>query len=284
GQRGRCEMTRAAPLVFKRSSQPHFKTVPSYWGPRLRSTLNHSGSFTMKVVIINYTGTVGKTTIAANLLSPRMDGAPIYAIESINETAENLGLDVEKLRGNKFRELFKRLMLEDQAIIDVGASNVEDFMANLESFEEAHDEIDYYVIPITSGTKEQKETVSMIGTLAAMGIPASKIRLVFNRVKRDVNTEFSIIISYHDRTQLFWINPQCSIFETELFDALSVKRISLNALMADDTDYKAMLKDKSASIQDRELWSDMYGLKLLAKGVNRKLDVVFTELFREEAH
>lgn len=236
----------------------------------------------MKVVIINYTGTVGKTTIAANLLSPRMDGAPIYAIESINETAENLGLDVEKLRGNKFRELFKRLMLEDQAIIDVGASNVEDFMANLESFEEAHDEIDYYVIPITSGTKEQKETVSMIGTLAAMGIPASKIRLVFNRVKRDVNTEFSIIISYHDRTQLFWINPQCSIFETELFDALSVKRISLNALMADDTDYKAMLKDKSASIQDRELWSDMYGLKLLAKGVNRKLDVVFTELFREE--
>ncbi|PYD08078.1 plasmid stability protein StbB, partial [Pseudomonas syringae pv. pisi] len=235
-------------------------------------------------VIINYTGTVGKTTIAANLLSPRMDGAPIYAIESINETAENLGLDVEKLRGNKFRELFKRLMLEDQAIIDVGASNVEDFMANLESFEEAHDEIDYYVIPITSGTKEQKETVSMIGTLAAMGIPASKIRLVFNRVKRDVNTEFSIIISYHDRTQLFWINPQCSIFETELFDALSVKRISLNALMADDTDYKAMLKDKSASIQDRELWSDMYGLKLLAKGVNRKLDVVFTELFREEAH
>ncbi|AZG89308.1 plasmid stability protein StbB (plasmid) [Pseudomonas syringae pv. pisi str. PP1] len=238
----------------------------------------------MKVVIINYTGTVGKTTIAANLLSPRMDGAPIYAIESINETAENLGLDVEKLRGNKFRELFKRLMLEDQAIIDVGASNVEDFMANLESFEEAHDEIDYYVIPITSGTKEQKETVSMIGTLAAMGIPASKIRLVFNRVKRDVNTEFSIIISYHDRTQLFWINPQCSIFETELFDALSVKRISLNALMADDTDYKAMLKDKSASIQDRELWSDMYGLKLLAKGVNRKLDVVFTELFREEAH
>ncbi|PYD23842.1 plasmid stability protein StbB, partial [Pseudomonas syringae pv. pisi] len=28
----------------------------------------------MKVVIINYTGTVGKTTIAANLLSPRMDG------------------------------------------------------------------------------------------------------------------------------------------------------------------------------------------------------------------
>ncbi|AXH60443.1 plasmid stability protein StbB (plasmid) [Pseudomonas amygdali pv. lachrymans] len=237
----------------------------------------------MKVVIINYTGTVGKTTIAANLLSPRMDGAPIYAIESINETAENLGMDVEKLRGNKFRELFQKLMLEDNAIIDVGASNVEDFMSNLEGFEEAHDEIDYYVVPVTSGTKEQTETATLIGTLAAMGIPAHKIRLVFNRVKSDVGSEFSIIISYHDRTQSFWINTQCSIFETELFDALSVKRISLNALMADETDYKTLLKDKSASMEDREVWSDFYGLKLLAKGVNRKLDVVFTELFREEA-
>ncbi|MGN9404714.1 hypothetical protein ACTMQQ_28730 [Pseudomonas syringae pv. aptata] len=86
-----------------------------------------------------------------------MDGAPIYAIESINETAENLGLDVEKLRGNKFRELFKRLMLEDQAIIDVGASNVEDFMANLGgALRRRMMKLTTTLIPVTSGTKEQK--------------------------------------------------------------------------------------------------------------------------------
>ncbi|KPW75336.1 Stability protein [Pseudomonas cannabina] len=247
--------------------------------PRLRSTLNHSGSFIMKVVIINYTGTVGKTTIAANLLSPRMDGAPIYAIESINETAENLGLDVEKLRGNKFRELFKRLMLEDNAIIDVGASNVEDFMSNLEGFEEAHEEIDYYIVPVTSGTKEQKETVSMIGSLASMGVPSDKIRVVFNRVKRDVQAEFPIITAYHERASAFRINYQCAIFESELFDALSINRLSMKSLMEDETDYKTLLKDKNASVQDRNRWSDMYGLKLLCKGVNRKLDSVFAELF-----
>ncbi|PAB30444.1 StbB family protein [Pseudomonas savastanoi] len=233
----------------------------------------------MKVVIINYTGTVGKTTIAANLLSPRMDGAPIYAIESINETAENLGLDVEKLRGNKFRELFKRLMLEDNAIIDVGASNVEDFMSNLEGFEEAHEEIDYYIVPVTSGTKEQKETVSMIGSLASMGVPSDKIRVVFNRVKRDVQAEFPIITAYHERASAFRINYQCAIFESELFDALSINRLSMKSLMEDETDYKTLLKDKDASVQDRNRWSDMYGLKLLCKGVNRKLDSVFAELF-----
>lgn len=233
----------------------------------------------MKVVVINYTGTVGKTTVAANLLSPRMSGAPIYAIESINETAETLGLDVEKLRGNKFRELFKKLMLEDQAIIDVGASNVEDFMANLEDFDDAHEEIDYYIVPVTSGTKEQKETITMIGSLAAMGVPAEKIRVVFNRVKVDVDSEFPIVVAYNERAQSFWINRRCAIFETELFNALAIKRLSLQTLMADETDYKTLLKDKSASPEDRDRMSDMYGLKLLCKGVNRKLDAVFQELF-----
>lgn len=233
----------------------------------------------MKNVMINYTGTVGKTTIAANLLSPRMQGSSIYAIESVNETAESLGLDVEKLRGNKFRELFKRIMLEDQAIIDVGASNVEEFMANLEDFDEAHEEISYYIIPVTSGTKEQKETVSMIGSLAAMGVSAEKIRVVFNRVKRDVQSEFPIIAAYYSQAKNFTLNYECAIFETELFDALSIHRISMKNLMDDQTDYKALLKNKDASVQDREHWSDMYGLKLLCKGVNRKLDQVFATLF-----
>ncbi|PIN58577.1 plasmid stability protein StbB, partial [Pseudomonas syringae pv. actinidiae] len=45
------------------------------------------------------------------------------------------------------------------------------------------------------------------------------------------------------------------------------------------TDYKTLLKNKDASAQERDRWSDMYGLKLLCKGVNRKLDGVFAALF-----
>lgn len=234
-----------------------------------------------KFVMINYTGTVGKTTLTANLLSPRMPDAPIIAIESINETAETLGLDVEKLRGDQFKALFHRLMLEDQAIVDVGASNVEDFMSNLEDFEDAHEEIDYYVIPVTSGTKEQQETMTMISSLVALGIPANKIRVIFNRVKRDVASEFSIIKAYHAVSNSFWLHDDCAVYETELFNALAIKRLSLQALMADEVDYKTLLKNKEASVAQRTAWSDMYGLKLLCNGVNRKLDVVFSILISE---
>ena len=170
-------------------------------------------------------------------------------------------------------------MLADSAIIDVGASNVEDFMVNLEGFEEAHEDIDYYIIPVTSGTKEQIESVRMIESLTAIGIPFEKIKVLFNRVQRDVESEFPIIQNFHGQNKTFSLNNRCAIYETELFDALSIRRMSLQGLMADGIDYKTLLKDKTADAEDRARWSDMYGLKLLCKGVNRKLDAVYDALF-----
>lgn len=234
----------------------------------------------MKVAIINYTGTVGKTTVAAHLLSPRMNNAPIYAIESINETAEGLGVDVEKMKGNKFRELFKKIMLEDDAIIDVGASNIEEFMNNLVKFDDSHEEIDYFIVPITSGTKEQKESIAMLNALSAIGIQPEKIRVIFNRVDSDVADEFPFIVAYHKKTKSFIANQECAIFENELFDALSVKGITVDALINDETDYKSLLKTNiDASEKERNNWADMFGLKLLSKSVKRNLDHVYSELF-----
>ncbi|MCA4079445.1 StdB protein, partial [Pseudomonas kurunegalensis] len=46
----------------------------------------------MKRAILNYSGSIGKTTIAAHLLYPRMPGAAFFAIESINQSALDLGI------------------------------------------------------------------------------------------------------------------------------------------------------------------------------------------------
>ncbi|WP_313554094.1 StbB family protein [Atlantibacter hermannii] len=234
----------------------------------------------MKVAILNYTGTVGKTTVAAHLLSPRMNDAKIFAIESINETAEGLGIDVDKMNGDKFRELFKKIMLEDDAIVDIGASNIEDFMNNMIKFDDSHEEFDNFIIPVTSGTKEQKETIQMLDTLASIGIPAEKIRVVFNRVESDVDDEFPFIIARYKKEKSFVLNKECAIFENELFDALAVKGLTVDALLADTTDYKSLLKNnKDASAKDRNTWADMFGLKALAKGVKRNLDDVYANIF-----
>ena len=232
----------------------------------------------MKVAILNYTGTVGKTTIAAHLLSPRLNNAPIFAVETINETAEGLGMDVNKIRGEKFRELFTKLIKLDDAIIDVGASNVEAFLDGVVKMEDSHLEIDYFIVPVTPGTKEQKETISLIGTLADMGISPEKIRVVFNRVEGDVHEEFPYVVAYAKKEKTCIANPEAAIFENELFDALGVKKLTLAALLADETDYKALLRNKDASEKDRNNWAELHGLKLLARGMNRNLDAVFAVL------
>lgn len=237
----------------------------------------------MKIAILNYTGTIGKTTMAAHLFSPRMNNASVYAIESINETAEGLGIDVEKMNGDKFRGLFKKIMLEDDAIIDIGASNIEDFMNNMTKYEDSHEEIDIFIVPVTSGVKEQKETISMLNALSDTGIPPEKIKVVFNRVDSDVESEFELIFKWHNTSNIFTLNKKCAIFENELFDALSIKGLTVSAILADETDYKSLLKNNpDASDKERNQWADMFTLKLLAKSVKKNLDTVYNNLFDKE--
>jgi len=234
----------------------------------------------MKIVVLNYTGTVGKTTIAAQFLSPRMNEAPIIAIETINETAAGLGMEVEQYKGQKFRELFKTLFSMDDAIIDVGSSNVEAFLDGMVKFDESHLEFDYFIVPVTIGTKEQKETMSMINTLSDIGIPAEKIRIIFNRVESDVNEEFEYVVRFVKAEKKAKMHENSAIFESELFDALSVKKMTLQSILNDQTDYKALrIQNPDATSKEKNHWADMHGLKALARSVNKNLDSVYQNLF-----
>lgn len=239
----------------------------------------------MKIAVLNYTGTVGKTTIAAHLLAPRMNNAQIFAIETVNETAEGLGMDVEKIRGAKFRDLFKRLVVADDAIVDVGASNVEEFLQGLVKFEDSHLEFDYFVVPTTSGSKEQKETMSMLHMLAQCGIAQNKIRLIFNRVDRDVDDEFGPLLNFVKKQRVCTVDTKAAIFENELFDMLSSKKTSMQAVLADEADYKALARQvtKEGDTKKAALYSDLHVMRSLARTVSRNLDDVYEALFAPQA-
>lgn len=101
----------------------------------------------------------GKSTIAAHACSPRMPGASFFAVETVNETAGGLGVEVEKIDGERFSVLYKKLLAADGAIIDVGASNAEEFLDGLVKFDGVQAEIDRFVIPVVPGTREFKEAI-----------------------------------------------------------------------------------------------------------------------------
>jgi hypothetical protein len=238
----------------------------------------------MKVVVINFTGSVGKTMVSSQILARNMPGVVLIAIESINETAEEgYGIDVEKMVGEKFMQFYRQVMLLDDAIVDVGASNVVSFLEGFVKFADAQKEFDAFLIPTTSGTKEQKETIAMIETLAGLGIEPSRIKVICNRVKEDVEEEFAALFAYADQTGKCILSPESAIYETELLDLLHMRKIGLEDLLKDSTDYRTLARSigPGADTKQRDAYTAMHVMKALSTGVCRNFDTVFNCLFPE---
>ena len=235
----------------------------------------------MRVTVINYCGTVGKTTVASHLLAPRIPNAAIYAVESVNETAAGLGLEVEQTRAERFGDLYKRLMVSESAIVDVGASNAEEFIERMMKFDGSHLEFDYFVVPVTSGAKEQKETIKTLQALAAVGAMRDRIRVLFNRVATDVSEEFPAVLGFAKESSSFVANPEAAIHENEVFDLLTTKRTTIASVLADNTDYRSLLTtlDREKEAEKVSHYTDMHVIKALARGVDRQLDAAFRALF-----
>jgi hypothetical protein len=117
----------------------------------------------MKIAVINFSGNVGKTTIARHLLLPRIPGAELIAIESINADENH---DGQSLRGRQFGELQEYMQTVDSVIVDIGASNVEDLMALMRRYRGSHEDFDCFVVPTVAAQKQQQDTMATLIELA----------------------------------------------------------------------------------------------------------------------
>ncbi len=235
----------------------------------------------MKVAVMNFSGNVGKTTVSGHLLKPRMNGAPIFSIESINAGADADGLEVEKMKGKKFGALVDEIMPLDTAIIDIGASNVEDFLKLMQQYAGSHEEFDFFVIPVVKEKKVQADTVNTIRALQKLGIEKKKIRLVFNKVETDepVTDDFAALFGLAESEKSFSIRPEAVIYSNEVFERLKAVGKSLGDITADETDYRARLRETKDE-DEKENCVRMVALKRLAITANKNLDDVFKALFK----
>lgn len=236
----------------------------------------------MKVAVLNYSGSVGKTIVASHLLAPRMNHAPIFAVETTNETAADLGLDIDQLRGEQFGKLFRDLLRLHDAIVDVGASNIEDFLSAMTRYEGAYEEIDFFVLPVIGTGKAQRETIKTITALSNLGVASDRIRVLFNRVESDVEEEFLPVLTYAKKTEAFVANPQALIYENEVFELLADARTSIADVLADQTDYRSLLRQADPSDPARiNHLTNRHALRALAKPVDRQLNTAFAALFED---
>jgi cellulose biosynthesis protein BcsQ len=235
----------------------------------------------MKVAVINFSGNVGKSTISAHLLHPYMGSCPIFSVESLNIDTAADGMEVERIRGKKFGDLQEQLLVLDTAIIDIGASNVDDFLKMMAKYHGSHEDFDYFLIPVVKEKKQQADTINTIRSLAGMGIPAKKIKIVFNKLESDdiVEEEFSAIFGLHHLEKSFTLMPQAVIYYNEVFEKVKIVGKSISAILADSTNYRQKLRDTD-DMQQKELCVKMIAIKRLAISAQHNLNDVFALLFK----
>lgn len=231
----------------------------------------------MKLAVINFSGNVGKSTVARHLLTPRLKNAQLIAVESINSD----GSQDEAIRGKQFGELLEALALMGDAVVDIGASNVEDFIHLMKQYRGSHEDFDYYVIPTVSKAKQQRDTISTIHALTEIGIPAKKILLVFNMVELNETPEriFSGLFEYHASARNFTLKPNAVIHVNEIYGKLKGTEQSISDILNDSADLKEQLKAATTSDEKLRI-SRLIGVKRLAAGVTEELDSVFKALLK----
>ena len=227
----------------------------------------------MIIAIVNNSGNVGKSMIANQVLKNRIPNARIIAVETINDD----GTDNEKLRGDQFDKILDSIFDYDDAIIDIGSSNIEAFLEKMHKFKGSEHNIDLFIVPTVNEVKVINDTVSIIQQLSLIGISKYKIAVIFNKVEdRDILQDtFCSVFANGD---LATINKACCIYKNELFNRLTEINMSIDDIANDDTDYRLLIRKEDDS-NKRTILKWKLATHYLALGVKENFDIVFNSLF-----
>ena len=231
-----------------------------------------------KVAVINFSGNVGKSSIARYLLAPRI-GCEVVSIESINDAgAANKSKAV--LRGQEIEELREFLISSESLVVDIGASNVEDFVGGLSEYSDGIDDFDYFIVPTVPALKQQEDTVATITQLVDMGIPNEKIIVIFNQFDKKggpLNRQYKKIFSANSKNTLCDINENAVVPTHRFFEAFQHEERSFDEVVEDDVNYRELIGETD----NEELKSEYVrkiGMKSLAMGITKDLDKVYSAI------
>lgn len=230
----------------------------------------------MKIALVNKSGSVGKTTLTAHLVHPRMNGAPVYAIEASNTTAKDFGIAVKSYDPTQFKEMLRDLFRDDDAILDIGGSkNFSDFYEKMIEAGTSHDEFDYFIVPVIPNEKAERESADTIFALLKANIPAEKIRVVYNKVGRLTN--FELVPGAVKKFKLH----STQVSESDLYGILAGLRMTLPALLADEKtakDYKKLALEQENGSAAYDKYFNLYYAKNMAASVSESLEKAWQEL------
>ena len=188
----------------------------------------------MKIMILNSSGNVGKSTIARELFYPRLNEGLIIEVETVNKSTKDFeGFNVWKFEaGQNFEEVYLKIMEYENVILDIGASNLGEFWRQMSEYAGVEMLFDYYIIPSTPTDKTMADTYKTISFLRSVGIEDEKIKVIFNQVVKSVDTDFAVLLKAD-----FDFDKELFIKKSNLFTDLGLLKKSIKDIYNPDLDY-----------------------------------------------
>lgn len=243
----------------------------------------------LSLAVLNCSGNVGKTTLTRQLLAPRLAGHAVAMMESINadETGDQ---GVEVVLAGEASRIHERMLLGESLIVDIGASNVEEYLRWLEESDSAHTDYALFIVPVVPATKQMQDTIKTVALLAELGVEPERIRVAFNMVRqqgretleRTLARDFAPIVAFHDHSQLFDLRPEVAIPHSTVFSISAEVGVTVHTISQDRTDYRAAIAKESPGARRNDLVR-LEGLRRLAAGMEPRLQGAFEALLTDAA-
>jgi hypothetical protein len=136
---------------------------------------------TANVIVINKAGKVGKSTIAKHLIAPMLD-ADWIQVETFNDSGKGA---VAKVAGRKFEFVAEAVVgATGSRCIDIGNSNYQAVMKELQQIHGFAARIDLWVVPCKESAGIMNDALSTVGELIdKLGVDPSRIVVLPNDIE-----------------------------------------------------------------------------------------------------
>ncbi|MCF6243880.1 MAG: hypothetical protein L3J43_02455 [Sulfurovum sp.] len=200
----------------------------------------------MKILMIHNSGNVGKSLITREVFYQNFtsENKMVLEIESRNASSSSFNINVVRIDFDKptaLQDLTQYGIIYDDYILDVGSSEIKDFLQAIEQSREILDEFDIIIIPTIKDQKIIPDTKKTMMIMRLLG-HEKKVQVLFNRITNPstIGEDFESLFSWAKKEK-FSLSPSLylSDYTESTNDLIKHKRLS-SEVLKDTTDYRAL--------------------------------------------
>ena len=200
----------------------------------------------LNIVVLSIAGTAGKSTLTKHCVVPLVPNSVQIAVEDWNSGDGKVDLEIG---AKAFYSVATQINTDEEQsfVIDVGTSNSKMMLQHFEDLELTRESINFWIIPVRSGSKERLDTLKTIVKLLEMSVSPEKI-VVIPMAVTDVNQFDSEFGPLKDAAQQygFFFAPQAVLFN-EVYNMLKGGDQSVFDIVRTKPDFQALRREQKGN-------------------------------------